>query len=175
MTPQEFGRKCVSYFGDWKEPEHKSALWDWIKTKNSTYLDIMYKLIVESRPPGYGAPSVFDLKQHHEECVTRAQLFYADGKRSLDLKQIEDQTEKPMPISSYQQEWDRCMDALRKRAEEDKKEAEEHPVVEIKRSEPLFKELDGIRGDEDIALNSDYYKNMTVAERMGSYCSRRKT
>jgi hypothetical protein len=171
MTPQEFGKKVMVFWGDWKEPEHKAAVWDWIKSKSSTYLDVMYRLLTESRPIAYGPLSPADMKERHAEACDRAELFSADKTNKL---QITGPVEEVIHISGYKSEWDVCMGPIRKKYEEQQEEAKEFPALAYKRKEPAFPWLEGVSGDEKVTLSEDYYTDMSLDERMRKYCARRK-
>jgi hypothetical protein len=170
MTPAEFGQKLAKYFGEWKEEEHKRAVWGFVKTKSDQYLDAMYQLLMESRPPNFGAPSLFDIKEYHEEACNRM-----DFRKGLPASVREIQKAITGTVETPREtgfDADPNIKKLREKWETDQKRRDEEPLV-YHRKEPAFPWLDGIRGDEPITLSSEYYEELSQEERMRRYCAKK--
>lgn len=172
MTPHEFGKKLIVYFGEWKEEEHKRMVWEFVKTKSTQYLDAMYRMLVESRPPNFGAPSLFDIKERHEEACNR--MDFSKGMPEVVMEERR-MLEGP-PEERAQEKYfdaDPNIKKLREKWAADKDKKDNTPLV-YHRATPAFPWLDGIRGDEKVSISPEFYEEVSMAERMSRYCARRK-
>lgn len=110
MTPIEWIQKAAGTWGNWddKLPESKRAVWEYLKSKSGRYLNALYAVLVERRPPRYGAPSLPDLREVHEEAAQRMEILPVEQV----VPQITDGEEIVSP-EEWAREWSAIQEKLK--------------------------------------------------------------
>ena len=164
MTPKQFTRECVRYFGDWPmdKPGVREAVVAYVATKTPGFLAALWPLVRDSRPQGYGPPDMAALMENAGVAAEHA-LTHTSRLMLEDQEPRASMDEVRAALGAIEGQLAEKAEAQRKA-----REAKEEP-----RRPRAFDYLDDVIWNARVSLAPEFYdETISMAERMESYAAR---